>query len=402
MQHKVVSSPALYPQIEVYPRSTKVLDTHINLEWLLNHFKITMRYNRMSRRREIVIPHYQAAEDDKENNQLYWIEHLATINGMPVRNVDKHLDLLCSMNGYHPIVDALKNIKWDGVDRLTDFLNTLTTTDPTLDKIMIATWLRAAIAAAHSVTGFANHGVLVLQGEQGLGKTAWARRLDPIDCGAVKPDANVEPKNKDSIIGLARFWIAEIGELDGTFNKSDIAHLKGFITSSVDDVRVPWGKRESRLIRRSAFIATVNNPEFLIDTTGNRRWWTVSVTKIDYEHKIDMLQLWAQVKVDWEAGGLTYLPNDLQQQLNIKNEDFEVIDPIHEAICTKYDWTTKERRRLTATDVLTECGYEKPDMKQASRAGRALTRVTGQKSKRYNGSKVHLVPPLLINSNLRY
>jgi putative DNA primase/helicase len=359
-----------------------------------------MRFNRMSRRQEIVTPGYEPMDDDKENQLVLMIKHYAKVNGMPFTSIQEHIDLLTSLNGYHPIVEALKENPWDGVDRLTDFVKTIETKNPDLDYLIIRTWMRAAIAAAHSIDGFENHGVLVLQGDQGIGKTKWVKTLDPIGCGAVKADANIEPRNKDSVIGLARFWIAEIGELDGTFNKNDIAHLKGFITSNVDDVRVPWGRKESRLIRRTAFVATVNNPEFLIDTTGNRRWWTVSPVSINYEHGMDMLQVWAQVKVEWEQGGLVYLPKGLQDQVNERNKDHEVIDPIFEAISTAYDWTQSRDRKLTCTDVLREIGYEKPTQRECTRAGIALTKITGKKMVKHNGSKIHLVPNKLVNWNL--
>lgn len=402
-KYKVVTSAINYPDtletVKVVDdkklTSYKILDTYINLEWLLAHFDITIRYNRMSRRREIFIPEYNTDKDHEANSQITFIKRICALNRLPVKNVDEFLDIIAYHNSYHPIVDILNQHKWDGVDRLNvenSFYDTIVGEEQDFDRRLISTWMRAAIAAAHSVDGFENHGVLVLQGAQGIGKTRWCRKLDPIGCGAVKPDANVDPRNKDSIIGLARFWIAEIGELDGTFNKSHIAHLKGFITSNVDDVRVPWGKQESRLIRRTAYIATVNNEEFLVDTTGNRRWWSIEVNKINAEHNFDMVQVWAQVKHEWQQGGSTYLNYDDQKILAERNLKHEISDPLFELLHTHYDWTTSTRRKLTATDVLHEIGYDKPSQKESTRMGVALTKKTGLKSKKHNGAKVHLVP----------
>lgn len=401
MKDKVVTSALNYPEHEATGKSVRVLDTYTNFEWLIRHFNIAVRYNRMSRRREVIIPAYQTDKDHEANNQLTYLKRLCTINYLPCKFVDEYLDIIASGNAYHPIVQGLEVI-WDGIDRLNgakSFYDTIKSVDQEFSRKLIATWMRGAIAAAHSIEGFSNHGVLVIQGEQGIGKTAWCRRLDPFNCGAIKADANVDPRNKDSIIGLARFWIAEIGELDGTFNKSHIAHLKGFITSNVDDVRVPWGRQESRFIRRTAYIATVNNPEFLVDTSGNRRWWTIEAEEIDYNHDFDMLQVWAQVKHEWLQGGLTYLSHEDQKILAIRNKDYEMIDPLYEMLNRHYDWTTSERRKLTCTDVLIEVGYDKPSHKEATRMGIALTKKTGKKSTKHNGAKVHLVPNKLINWN---
>ena len=40
-------------------------------------------------------------------------------------------------------------------------------------------------------------------------------------------------REKDSVMQCVRNWIVELGELDATFRKSDIASLKSFITSCV-------------------------------------------------------------------------------------------------------------------------------------------------------------------------
>lgn len=399
IKDKVITSALNYPEHEASGKSIRVLDTYANLAWLLPHFNIEVRYNRMSRRREVIVPDFRPDKDHEANNQITYIKRLCTLNYMPTKHVDEYLDIIAGINAYHPIVQGL-SVLWDGIDRLNgekSFYDTIKSVNPEFSRKLMATWMRGAVAAAHSIDGFTNHGVLVIQGKQGIGKTAWCKRLDPLNCGAVKADASIDPRNKDSIIGLARFWIAEIGELDGTFNKSHIAHLKGFITSNVDDVRVPWGRQESRFIRRTAYIATVNNEEFLVDTTGNRRWWTIEAEEINHQHDFDMLQVWAQVKHEWLQGGLTYLPSEDQKLLAEHNANYEVTDPLFEMLFTHYDWTTSERRKLTCTDVLKELGYDKPSHKECTRMGVALTKKTGMKSTKHNGAKVHLIPNKMVS-----
>lgn len=170
IKDKVVTSALNYPEHDANGRSIKVLDTYTNLEWLLDHFKIKVRYNRMSRRREVTIPQYQTDKDHEANNQITYIKRLCTLNYLSNKNVDEHLDIIAANNAYHPIVDSMP--KWDGVDRLygsTGFYNTIKAQDHGLARKLLSTWMRAAIAAAHSIDGFTNHGVLVLQGKQGIG-----------------------------------------------------------------------------------------------------------------------------------------------------------------------------------------------------------------------------------------
>jgi predicted P-loop ATPase len=396
MQYKVIASPICYPEIiETKSYGVKVLDTHVNLEWLLRHFKAVIRYNKMTRMREVSLGEQFIFQDDVENSSLSRVKYLATLNYMPILQIDSHLDQIAQENSYHPIVDCILSNPWDGINRLDGFIGTLKSTNEEADRVIIKTWMTAAIAAAFSENGFTNHGVLVIQGPQGIGKTAWVVRLAPTECNAIAVGVLLDPKNKDSVINSNRFWINEIGELDATLNKSDIAHLKSYITSSIDNIRSPYARRENRLPRRTAYIATVNEHNFLVDTTGNRRWWVISATEIDYAHKFDMQQVWAEVYHSWKNGALTYLPKEVQALIDSNNLDHEKIDPIHEAIHTNYDWATPRTRSLTVTEIMKEIDYHKPTHGECTRAGKILTIINGKPARKSNGVKLHDIPQKL-------
>lgn len=400
MDYRVIASTVLYPEIiETKNGGCKVLDTHKNLEFLLKHFKIDVKHNLMSRRREIIIPNHFVFEDDIENDSLARIEYLATLNFMPTRQIDKFLDMLAAENAYHPIIESIQSKQWDGIERLHKFIKTIKTESPVMDYELIKTWMVAAVAAAFSKKGFTNHGVLVIQGVQGIGKTEWVKSLDPTNGGAVKVGVLLDPKNKDSVIGANRFWLIELGELDATLNKTDIAHLKSYITSSADDIRVPWGRKETHLVRRTAYVATVNEKNFLVDTTGNRRWWTITALAINYEHGFDMQQVWSEVYQLWLKGALTYLEYDLQDKVNIRNRDYEKIDPFKEKLLTNYDWSTPRRRALTTGEILDELDYLKPTTGECMRMSKILTDINGKEAIKRNGKRLHEVPEKLIGAS---
>lgn len=391
---KKVQSNILYPEtICVKKTEIRVLDTYINLKWLLSHFYAEIRYNMMTRRREIRLPEQFIFPDDIENSALARIDYLATINGMPTKKLDSHLSAIAEENSYHPIIDCLKEKPWDEVRRLDAFIKTIRTTDDIFAAEIIRTWMTAAIAAAHSIHGFTHHGVLVLQGIQGVGKTAWVKALDPINCGAVREGALLDPANKDSVISLSRYWIVELGELDATLNKTDIARIKSYITNQSDSVRFPYAKRETTLIRRTAYLATVNESNFLVDTTGNRRWWTLEVTDIDYQHGFDMQQVWAEVYAGWRNGALTYLPKEMEAKVNQSNTKHERMDPLEEKLRTFYDWTHDGgHEEKTATKILEEIGYNKPTQGELQRCGKILGKLSKYTAKCVHGLKRHFVP----------
>ena len=265
-----------YPEIS---SRGKVLDTAANLKVLLYAYDVTVRWNNMSRMREITIPEHSFFQDDAENYALCLIKDLALINEMPIIRIDEHLDFIAQQDNFHPIVEQLKQNPWDGIPRLNSFIATLTTTNDSLTYKLLKRWMISAIAAIHTDKGFSASGVLVLAGEQYLGKTQFIKSLDPYDCDAIKGGATLDPMNKDCVRTLSEFWIAELGELDASFRKADIARLKSYLTESSDKIRLPYARKDSVLKRRTVFAATVNDPQFLIDDTGNRRWWTISRTR---------------------------------------------------------------------------------------------------------------------------
>jgi len=395
MEFKVVDSTVLYPETkELAKEKIKVLDTHVNLEWLLKHFNAEIRYNLMTRRREIKIPGHYISPEDLDNEALMQVHYLATLNDMPTKFLNAHLQKIAMKNAYHPIVDCILSKPWDGEKRLDQFVQTIKSTNQELSNRIIKTWMLAAIAAAFSVDGFINHGAIVIQGAQGIGKTAWVRGLEPMPCGAVQDGAILDPAYKDCIIALSQFWIVELGELDATYKSADIARIKSFITMKADKIRCPYAPLDQVRPRRSVYIATVNKSNYLVDDTGNRRWWTIEATEIDYQHNFDMQQVWAEVYQEWKNGGLTYLSKDLQEEVNVLNEDHEQIDPLEEMLMDFFDWESPLTKAMTVTDILKEMKWPKIDPSSANKLSRILTKKTGKKAEREpkTGQRIRLVP----------
>ncbi len=394
MRHKIVNSLEEYPQIKTtiigVNKKHQVLDTHENLEWLLNKFKAKVKYNLMTRRREITIPGYFISQEDYDNEALSLVDYLAIMNDMPIKKINEHLNKISLKNAYHPIIECIKSHPWDGNKRVDKFLETIKSENQSLSNKILRVWMRAAIAAAYSKTGFANHGAIVIQGKQGIGKTAWIKALDPIGCGAVKDGAILEPSAKDCVIGLSQFWIIELGELDATYRKSDIARLKSFITSNFDFIRNPYARLDNKRPRRSVYIGTVNNPDYLVDDTGNRRWWTIEATSINYQHDFDMKQVWAEIHNEWVNGEPTYLLKELQEEVDVNNENFEQIDSLEERLLSFFDWTSPLTKEMTATAILLEMNW--PDLKATQKLSKILTKLTGIKAKRKNKERTRLVP----------
>ena len=204
----------------------------------------------------------------------------------------------------------------------------------------------------------------------------------------------LDPSNKDSIEQACSFWMVELGELDATFKKSDIAALKAFITNKSDVFRKSYARKKSQFARRTVFFGSVNNKNYLNDPTGNRRFWTIECADIKHSHDIDMQQLWAEVLHHWRNGESYFLTPDEMNQLNEHNEDFTAMDPIAEKISTKLAWDEPVSLWTwrNVTSILESIGLDKPSRGDATAAGIHLRRINGGKSKRSNGVGYVLAP----------
>ena len=386
-----------YPHLSDSSRP-KPLDTCENLRALLAHYKITVRWNMLKHIRETTIPHINFYEEEADNASLNYIIDLAVLNGLPHKRLDKHLDQIAWENTYHPVRDWILSKPLADASVFSKFLSTIQTTDNDLAYILIKRWMISAIALLFTEKGFSAQGVLVIQGEPHTHKSSFVMSLVPEPLKAVKGGLSLDPSRKDDILTASEYWICELGELDATFRKADIARLKSHITNDIDDVRRPYAIRNSRLIRRTAYAATVNESHFLVDSTGNRRWWTISLTEpIDTRHGLDMQQIWRYAYEMYIQGESPFLSKDELNLLNESNKKFEFIDPFEEKLEQFFDWEWPERIWMTATEVLEKIGYEKPNKSDATRMGsllkkRNIPKGIGRKRRHY-----HM--PKFLNSN---
>lgn len=388
-------NPFMFPHLS---DRQQPLNTWENLEWLLEQYGITARYNVISKDVDIHIPGRHYGEDATANCFLAEINSLCARNRMPKGDTGDYLKLIGVKNRYNPVADFILGKPWDGTSRLPDLYATIETAtgyERTLMERLVRRWLVSAVAAVLEPSGFWSKGVLVFQGPQSLGKTAWFKSLVPVEMRKmVKVGASIDPTNKDSISSAIGHWMVEIGELDGTFRKADIAKLKAFISQDVDMLRRPYDRLESKYPRKTVFFASVNPERFLADETGNVRWWTIPVTGINYQHGIDMQQLWAEVAALYRDGERWWLENDEEAELEGVNREHESIDPLEELLLSRFDWTRpKMGRAMSATDALLVLGYDRPTKMQANDASRILERLTGEKAKRSNGRRVFKMPP---------
>lgn len=370
------------------------LNTVENLEHMLDQYGITARYNQIRKSVEVTLPGRSYTLDNEANCSLAELTSVCARNRLPKSELGDYVKLIADRNAYNPVCDWINSNPWDGVSRIQKLLDTITTDgDAGLKDKLIYRWMISAIASVFKSFGYSSHGCLVFTGPQGTGKTSWFKRLIPESMGLFLEGATLDPEDKDSVILFASHWIVELGELDATFRKADIAKLKAFVTKSTDKLRRPYDRIDSQYQRRTVSCASVNDTRYLIDDTGNRRWWTVSVLAIDYQHEIDMQQLWAEVLTHYKRGEQWHLTKEENDALGELNTEHEAIDPVEEMIVAGFKWDEALRTsRMTASEVMIAIGFDKPNKAQATHASKVLQKLTGGKPKRSASSRYFEMP----------
>ncbi|MDR2175488.1 MAG: virulence-associated E family protein, partial [Synergistaceae bacterium] len=106
---------------------------------------------------------------------------------------------------------------------------------------------------------------------------------------------------------------------------------------------------------------------------------------VDYGHKIDIQQFWAQVWTLYRQGEIWWLTPEEDERLGELNSEFEMTDEVEDLIASSYPWDRYEELKevgscdwMNATKILLDCGIKNPVKSQVRRAGEVLRKLTGQ------------------------
>lgn len=222
-------------------------------------------------------------------------------------------------SGYHPIKQYLNALNWDGVKRLdTLFIDFMGAEDTPYTRAVTRKSFVAAVTRIYR-PGCKYDYVPVLVGAEGVGKSTVIRKMgrdwfsDTFNFGMIS-------KGNSAFEQIQGYWLIEIPEMTG-LKRSDAEAAKAFITSSVDNYRSSYGRETNARPRQCVFFGTANDPDFLQNVAGNRRYWPIPVLKqepskdvfsdLDYE---TVNQLWAEAKHYCDNNEPLFLSKNIEQQ----------------------------------------------------------------------------------------
>ncbi len=336
-----------------------------NIEVLLDAYGIALSYNVILKDWDWTFQGVDRGTDNADGSFFTHVRDLIKLNGLSINAADamRYLITLADARQVNPVTDYLSVLAWDGKDRIPALATALKPHNQEIAEISLRRALIQACAAADgavlgriinpSVKAVFEYVLAFLSG-QGAGKTKGLAHLVPEALVPyVKTSVVLDIGNKDSVKGAVGGWICELGELDASYSKAAQTAFKAFMSREEDELRLPYAATHSRFKRRTAFIGTVNEPDFLRDQTGSRRFLPLAVgAGFPRWPANETDQLWAQA---WAAyvSGEQWWPTDDEVAALVENaETFRQRSGIEEALLLKYDWANGRpkngERRMTS------------------------------------------------------
>lgn len=293
---------------------------------------------------------------DADDAQLYgWVADQYGVQ-FPESKFTKALAIVTDQRRFNPLRDYIRGLPdWDGVPRVDTLLvDYLGAEDSPYTRAVTRKTLIGAIQRVLE-PGCKFDTVLVLDGKPGIGKSTLLRKLGGVWFSDSLSLADT--RDKTAAEKLQGVWIMEIGEMQGT-RKADIDVMKGFLSRQVDEYRAAYGRVVERHPRTSIICGTTNSTTgFLRDTTGNRRFWPVTVNGGGRLNVWGMTeetraQIWAEAMAYTAEGEDSFLDAEMEkeaakaQQAALEYDDREgqVLEYLETLLPDDwYSWDTSKR-----------------------------------------------------------
>lgn len=182
------------------------------------------------------------------------------------------LDLFCKQKSYHPVKDyfnTISNMPSKGI--IENWMTLCLGAEDTPLNREIGKKMLVAMVYRTYEPGTKFDQMVVWEGPQGIGKSSVLEMI----CGSENFNSGkiLDEDNMKIAEALKGRMIFESAELVG--HNRDIDKLKSILSKTSDKGRWVYDRKVKDHPRTAIIVGTTNRPQYLIDETGNRRFWPV-------------------------------------------------------------------------------------------------------------------------------
>jgi predicted P-loop ATPase len=306
-----------------------------NIRFFLNWVNVQLSFDDSTHRILVSRDSRMAVVIDDDGLFNLWAEADEFGLQPPIKYFATMLRVIARERTFHPVLNYLNGLSWDGQLRLDRWLHTCLGAEDTP--------LNAAFGRKHLIAGVsrilkpgAKHdAILVMTGTQGIGKSTAIKALCP-DETWFTDNLPLGSSAKVVIEQTAGKWIVENAELEG-LDRGKTAAIKAQASRQVDGQRLSYGILRTDRLRQFLLFATGNKAEFLTDPTGNRRFWPVKVAGLRDADMVARVaevrdQLWAEAVEAYRRGEDCLLPRELWNAAAVIQKDAVIPDPWNEVL----------------------------------------------------------------------
>ena len=277
-------------------------------------------------------------------------------------DLESALKVVCEHRCYHPVLELLESLKWDGTPRIAYALKRYLGAEVSdYNTACLRTHMMAAIRRLYA-PGEKYDYMLCLTGEQGIGKSSFFRFL------ALRPEwftDNLGSLSDEHLPSrLMGHWFCELPEMSEAYSARSLEELKSFVTRQVDNYREPYGRKPADIPRQCVFCGSSNSSQFIpFDRTGARRFLPVQVGVTapeagiltdEEETKAYFEQMWAEAMEYYRSHEVRLImPPELMKQTADMQEQYMPEDTTLGLIS---GWLARENKKRTCLkEVWVEC-----------------------------------------------
>ena len=230
-------------------------------------------------------------------------------------------------HSFDPVLDYLAECegKWDGKTRIeTWVIDYMGVEDTPLHRAIGRLMLIASVRRAR-VPGCKFDQICVLESEEGYNKSTAIKVLAGEENFSDQSVLNVsEREAQEQLEGV---WLHELADLTG-LKKAEIERVKAFASRQRDRARPAYGRVREDRPRRCTQWATTNDNVYLASQTGNRRFWSLPVGRINIDAlRRDRDQLWGEAATFEATGVSIVLDPKLWPAEHEEQEKRRIVDP---------------------------------------------------------------------------